>query len=34
MKHKEVRKLPKITDGVKAGIEIQIQAVQLQSPHF
>lgn len=34
MEHKEVRKLPRVTDGANAGDEIQIQALWLQSPHF
>lgn len=34
MEHKEVRKLPRVPDGVNAGGEIQIQAVWLQIPHF
>ena len=34
MEHKEVRKLPRVTGGVDAGGEIQIQAVWLQGPHF
>lgn len=34
MKDNEVRKLPKVIDAVNAGVESQIQAVQLQSPHF